>query len=158
MPFKYIFGNPGCFRFFTPSEDDLAIPDGVILNSGRAAMTDEPSDVRYAINTFNSGKATPAEDMPNEHSLHISLQVAEEIGALAGDHVRVTNVHTGRSMVFRARPNPRLAGTLVYFPFHKDRAQLSQGRYINTITSHIERCPYTTQTRLKATQVSIVRV
>ncbi len=158
MPFKDIFGNPGCFRFFTPSEDDLAIPDGVILNSGRAAMTDEPSDVRYAINTFNSGKATPAEDMPNEHSLHISLQVAEEIGALAGDHVRVTNVHTGRSMVFRARPNPRLAGTLVYFPFHKDRAQLSQGRYINTITSHIERCPYTTQTRLKATQVSIVRV
>jgi len=158
MPFKDIFGRPGSFRFFTPSEDDLSIPDGVILNSGRAAMTDEPADVRYAINTFNSGKATGPEDMPNEHPLHISPQVAEEVGAAAGDLVRVTNVHTGRSMVFRARPNPRLAGTLVYFPFHKDRAQLSQGRYINKITSHIERCPYTTQTRLKATQVSIVRV
>ena len=61
-------------------------------------------------------------------------------------------------MIFRAQPNERLSGRLVYFSFHKDRAQFQGKRYINTITSHIQRCPYTAQTRFKATEVSISRI
>ena len=158
VPFKDIFGAPGSFRFFTPSEDDLSIPQGVVLNSGRASMTSRPADLRYAINTFNSGKATPADDMPKEHPLHLSLLLAEELEISNGDSVRVTNLDTGRSMVFRALRNARLSGKLLYFPFHKDRAQLQDERYINTITSHVQRCPYTAQTRFKATEVSISRI
>jgi hypothetical protein len=61
-------------------------------------------------------------------------------------------------MVFRALSNVRLSGKLLYFPFHKDRAQLKGQRYINTITSHVQRCPYTAQTRFKATEVSVSRI
>ena len=157
-PFRDIFGAPGSFRFFTPSEDDLSIPQGVVLNSGRASMTSRTSDLRYAINTFNSGKATPPDDMPDEHPLHLSMLLSEELEVDQGDSVRLTNLDTGRSMIFRAQPNERLSGRLVYFSFHKDRAQFQGKRYINTITSHIQRCPYTAQTRFKATEVSISRI
>jgi len=158
IPFRDIFGAPASFRFFSPSEDDLSIPQGIVLNSGRASMTSRRADLRYAINTFNSGKATPGDDMPEEHPLHLSPLLADELNIDDGDSVRVTNLDTGRSMVFRALSNERLSGKLLYFPFHKDRAQFRGERYINTITSHVQRCPYTAQTRFKATEVSISRI
>ncbi len=157
-PFKDIYGAAGSFRFFVPTEEDLSIPQGIVLNSGRASMTSRTSDLRYAINTFNSGKATPPDDMPEEHPLHLSLLLAEQLDVQTGDSVRVTNLDTGHSMVFRVLANKRLSGKLAYFPFHKDRAQFDGKRYINTITSHVQRCPYTAQTRFKATEVSISRI
>ena len=156
-PFRDIYKSPGQFRFFTATPDDLSIPEGIVLNSGRASMTSRTADLRYAINTFNSGKATPPDDMPAEHPLHLSMLLADELKVSAGDTVVVTNLDTERSMVFRAQPNERLSGKLVYFPFHKDRAQFDGKRYINTITSHVQRCPYTAQTRFKATEVSVVK-
>jgi len=48
--------------------------------------------------------------------------------------------------------------SLDYVPFHKDRAQLDRGRYLNTVTSQAGRCPYTAQTSFKTTGIRLERL
>ena len=157
-PFRDVFGRPGAFRFFRPTEADLGLPDGVIFNTGRSALIDDPARFRFAVDTFNSGKATPGDLLPDEHPLYVSLALAAEFSLERGDPVRVTNPETGQSAVWSAWPTDRLRGAMVYTPFHKDRAQLDRGRYVNTITSQSGRCPYTAQSNLKSTVVRLERL
>jgi hypothetical protein len=158
VPFRDIFGQPGKFTFFLPTERDLHIPTGPILNSGRSTLSDDKARVRFATATFNSGKATPAIDMPDENPLYISLAFAEQLGIRAGDYARVTNAETGESLVLPVIPSDRVKGEGLYVSFHKSRAELEQGRYLNVLTSHTGRCPYTAQSNFKATPVQIERV
>ena len=156
-PFRDVYGRPGAFRFFRPSEADLALPEGVIFNTGRSALIDDPARLRFALDTFNSGKATPAEFLPDENPLYVSEALAAEVGLERGDPVRVTNAETGQSAVWNAWPTSRLVGRMVYTPFHKDGMQLRAGRYINAVTSQSGRCPYTAQTNFKSTIVLLER-
>ena len=39
--------------------------------------------------------------------------------------------------------------------FHKCKAELESGRYLNDVTAHTGRCPYTAQSSFKATRVTI---
>ncbi|MBJ96060.1 MAG: hypothetical protein CMP23_16470 [Rickettsiales bacterium] len=158
LPFKDIYGRAHSFHFFTPTEEDLSIPAGIVLNSGRASMTGNRTELRYAIDTFNSGKATPPRAMPDEHPLHLSLSLCEELSLSSGQSVLVRNPETGQTMTCTVQPNQRLVGKLAYFPFHKDKLQLEGKRYINTVTSHVARCPYTAQSRFKATEVAITKL
>jgi anaerobic selenocysteine-containing dehydrogenase len=157
-PFRDIFGKPGRFRFFVPTEADLVLPQGLILNSGRSSLSDHPARIRWAVDSFNSGKATPPDDMPEEHPLFVAATVAARLGIGAGDLVRIRNPETGRMLTLRALPTDRLPGELLYLPFHKDRAQVQRGRYQNTVTSARGRCPYTAQTAFKATVVDLERL
>jgi ferredoxin-NADP reductase/anaerobic selenocysteine-containing dehydrogenase len=157
-PFRDIYRRPRPFTFFMPTEDDLSVPDGIILNSGRSPLSDDPGAVRFAMSTFNSGKATPAVDMPAENPLHVSPALAERLGLRSGDAARVTNRETGEALVLPVVVTERVKGDTVYVSFHKCRAEIEEGRHLNTITSHRERCPYTAQTRVKATPVAIERV
>jgi len=157
-PFGDIYNRPHRFQFFVPTEQDLELPIGIVLNSGRSTLSDKPTDMRYAIHSFNSGKATPAAGMPEEHPLYISAMLAEAQGLQSGDMVLVRNTQTDQSLVFRAEISDRLLGELAYVPFHKDRAQLNHGRYLNTITSQAGRCPYTAQTSFKLTSISLERL
>ena len=154
-PFADLYGRPGSFRFFTPQEGDLLLPVGTVLNSGRSPLSDDPLALRYATGTFNSGKATSSRDMPHEHPLFISPSVASAHKLKSGDPVRIRNRETGQSLTMRTRVSDRLVGDLVYVPFNKDRMQARGERYLNRITSQTGRCPYTQQTSLKATEVSL---
>ncbi|MEE2829888.1 MAG: hypothetical protein VX498_11925, partial [Myxococcota bacterium] len=87
VPFRDIYGRPGSFEFFVPSEDDLRIPVGTVLNSGRSALSDDPTARRFAVETFNSGKASPGDGMPEEHPVYVSAQVAEHYGINDGQQV-----------------------------------------------------------------------
>jgi anaerobic selenocysteine-containing dehydrogenase len=157
-PFRDIFRRPRKFTFFTPTERDLAVPEGIILNSGRSTLSDDRTAIRFATASFNSGKATPAVDMPDENPLHVSLSLAQRLGLGTGDRARVTNVETGASLDLPVVVTDRVKGEATYVSFHKCRAELEQGRYLNTLTSHTGRCPYTSQSSLKSTVVQIERL
>ncbi|MEE2828188.1 MAG: molybdopterin dinucleotide binding domain-containing protein, partial [Myxococcota bacterium] len=89
------------------------------------------------------------------HPVYVSSQVAEHYGIDEGQQVDVTNRETDEAIEMRVEISDRLVGDLVYIPFHKDQAQLRSDRYLNTITSQSGRCPYTAQTSLKLTEVSL---
>lgn len=158
VPFADIYGTPRPFTFFIPTEADLSIPDAILLNTGRSSMSDEPKRIRFALSTFNSGKATTGVDMPAENELHLSLSLAEKLGIQAGEQVRVSNCETGAALILPALPSNRLKGNTVYVSFHKCQAELHDERFINTLTSHTGRCPYTGQTNLKITPVRLERL
>lgn len=156
-PYRDIFQQPGAFRFFDPTDADLALPEGLILNSGRSAIVDDPLRYRFALDSFNSGKATPAAFMPDENPLYLSATLAAERGIAEGDLVRISNTETGRSLLYRAHPTDRLVGPMTYTPFHKDKKQVDGGRYLNTVTSQSGRCPYTAQGSFKSTSIHLER-
>ncbi|HIE94664.1 MAG TPA: hypothetical protein EYQ83_18070, partial [Acidobacteria bacterium] len=110
---------------------------------------------KFAVDTFNSGKHTPAVGMPAENPLHVSPDLANERGLQNGGKVRVTNVETGKSIVLTTRVTDRVKGRGTYVSFHKSKADLEEQRYVNTITSHVGRCPYTSQTNFKKTVVRL---
>ncbi|MBI4640020.1 MAG: hypothetical protein HY731_04965, partial [Candidatus Tectomicrobia bacterium] len=158
VPFRNVFRQPRKFTFFVPTDQDLELPTGVILNSGRSTLTDDRVRMRFAISTFNSGKATPSVDMPDENPLHVSPLLAEKLGLSTGDQARVSNIETGESLILPVVVTDRVKGETVYVSFHKSRAEIEQGHYLNMLTSHTGRCPYTSQSNLKATKVLIERV
>ena len=158
VPFNDVFRQPRRFRFFVPTEQDLELPAGIVLNSGRSTLSDERSAVRFATVSFNSGKATPTVDMPDENPLHVSLMLAQRLGLRTGDRACVTSVETGSSLILPVVVSDRVKGEGTYVSFHKCRAEIEQGRYLNGLTSHLGRCPYTSQTSLKSTRVRIERV
>jgi len=157
-PFRDIYGRPGRFRFFLPTEADLALPEGIVLNSGRSTLQDDPARIRFAVATFNSGKATPAVDMPDENPLHVSIPLAARLGLETGGRARVTNVETGESLALPVVVSDRVKGDACYASFHKSRAEVERGLYLNALTSHTGRCPYTSQSSFKATIVRIERL
>lgn len=157
-PFGDVYRRPRQFRFFVPTEADLALPSGTILNSGRSTMSDDRTRIRFATSTFNSGKATPVTDMPEENPLHVSLSVAATHGLVTGDRARVVNPETGESLVLPVVVSDRVKGDATYVSFHKSRAELEQGRYLNVLTGHTGRCPYTAQSNFKSTVVELERV
>ncbi len=155
VPFRDIFQRPRRFEFFVPTTGDIAIAEGTILNSGRSGLSDDPKRTKYAIDTFNSGKHTPGTGLPAENPLHVSPALAEERGLVDGGKVRVTNVETGKWIVLTVRVTDRVKGRGTYVSFHKSRADLEEQRYVNTVTSHVGRCPYTSQTNFKKTVVQL---
>ena len=157
-PFGNIYRHSGKFKFFLPTEQDLNFPDGVTLNTGRSQLSDDRELVRFATSTFNSGKATPAVGMPEENPLHISKVLAAKHEIRTGDTARVTNRFTGISVTLPVLVTDRVKGESTYVSFHKSRAQIEKGTYINAVTEHLVRCPYSGQTSLKATQVLLERV
>jgi hypothetical protein len=158
VPFRDIYGRPGRFTFFVPTETDLLLPTGTVLNSGRSMLSDDPKAKRYAVSTFNSGKATSGRDMPEQHPLFVSPTVAAHYGLAEGERVRIRNRETQQHIEMRVEVSDRLVGDLVYVPFIKDKLQVRGERYINSVTSQTGRCPYTQQTNLKATEVTLEKV
>lgn len=158
QPFADVFRQPRRFRFFKPAERDLEMPTGFVLNSGRSSLSDDPKRIRFATSTFNSGKATPTVDMPDENPIHISEMLADRYKIQTGDRVRVSSRETGESIVLPALVSNRVKGETAYVSFHKCKAEIEDGRYINSITSNRERCAYTAQTGVKATAAVIERV
>lgn len=154
-PFRDVYRQPTRFKFFTPTDADLEIPSGVVLNSGRSTLSDERQAIAFAIGTFNSGKATPIVGMPDENPLFVSPALAQRHGIANGQRVRMTNPDTGGSAEFPAIVSDRVKGEMVYASFHKSRAQMDGRQYINDVTSHVGRCAYTSQTSVKATHVLI---
>jgi anaerobic selenocysteine-containing dehydrogenase len=158
VPFHDVFRRPGQFTFFGPTEADLVLPEGIILNSGRSTLSDDKARIRFAMATFNSGKATPAVDMPEENRLYISPHLAEQCGLRTGEYAQVTNLETGEALTLPVEVSERVLGDTTYISFHKCRAEVEQGRYVNTLTSHTGRCPYTAQANFKATRIALSRV
>ncbi len=150
QPFADVFKKPCSFRFFTPTEEDLIIPEGVILNSGRSGLSDKRERIRFATSSFNSGKATPSVDMPEVNPLHISPSLAEKHQVKTGDMIRVRDQESGNSMELPVEVTHRVKGNTTYMSFHKSHAQVDKGQYINSVTSHIGRCPYSAQTKVKS--------
>jgi len=154
-PFRDIHRRPGKFRFFVPTEEDLTLPTGIVLSSGRSSLSDEAARVRFAGETFNSGKHTPVAGMPDEHPLHVSHSLAGRLGLEHGGRARVSGVLAGGALDLPVEVTDRCVGDVVYTSFHKCRAELRTGRHVNDITSVQERCGYSAQTRVKATQVLV---
>src|SRR5690606_23708930 len=122
-PFRNIYREPGRFRFFCPTEDDLAVPDGIIFNSGRSSLSDDRQRIHFATSTFNSGKATPVVKMPDEHPLYVSTTLAEKTGLESGDIARVHSSHNGQSIELPVVVTDRVKGDSVYVSFHRSMAQ-----------------------------------
>ncbi len=154
-PFRDVFRRPGTFRFFVPTQADLEIPTGTILNSGRSTLLDERDRIAFAIATFNSGKATPLTGMPDENPLFVSPSLARKRGIATGQRVRVRHPRGSDSIELPVVVSDRVKGDVVYTSFHKSRAQMERDVYVNDVTSHEGRCPYTSQSSVKATPVVI---
>ena len=158
VPFRDIWRRPGNFRFFVPVEADLELVDGIVLVTGRSSLSDEMARVRFAIATFNSGKATSPVDMPDDNPLFLSRELAQQHGITDGDQVRVTNNQHQGSLVLSAVVSDRIHGETIYRSFHKTQAEIKKGVYMNDITSHEGRCPYTSQSNFKLTTVTLEKV
>ncbi len=158
VPFADIYRRPGCYRFFVPTDRDLHTPEGLVLNSGRSTLSDDKERVRFASSTFNSGKATPIVGMPATNPLYMSPQVAAGLRLCTGDDARITNRETGDSIVLPVVVSDRVKGLVLYTSFHKTTAQVERGLTVNTVTSHRGRCPYSNQTKVKVTSISVERV
>lgn len=156
--FRDVYRRPSKFKFFVPTEADLALPEGTILNSGRSQLSDDRGRIAFATSTFNSGKATPIIGMPDDNPLFMSPQLAQKHGLRTGEMARVTNRTTGESIVLPVEVSDRVKGETMYVSFHKSKAQMERGLYINDVTSHEGRCPYSGQTNLKNTAVVVERV
>jgi ferredoxin-NADP reductase/anaerobic selenocysteine-containing dehydrogenase len=154
-PFNDVFRHPCKFRFFTPKNEDLTIPQGVLLNSGRSTLSDDPARIRFATSTFNSGKATPIVDMPAENPIYVSLSLAERLNIKTGHAVRVFGGDSQSCITLPAVVSDRVKGDTAFVSFHKNKAEIEEGRYLNTVTSHVGRCAYSSQTRVKATAVRL---
>ncbi len=157
-PFRDIYRRPRRFRFFVPRPVELELAEGPILNSGRSTLTDDPQRIRFAVRTFNSGKHTPADGMPDFNPLLISPSLAAKRGLSTGDVARITNRLTGWSIDYEVEVTDRLPGDLAYVSIHKCRAELEDGQYLNRVTSHRERCRYSGQGAFKRTKVEIEKV
>ena len=155
VPFRDIWRRPGRFKFFVPTESDLSLADGLILDSGRSPLGDDKKRIRFAVSTFNSGKATTGVDLPDENPLFVSLSLAAKLGLSAGDRVRVTGIDSQASLVLPVIPTSRVLGNTLYISFHKCKAEIEQGRYLNDLTTHVGRCPYTAQSNFKLTRVTL---
>ncbi len=158
VPFRDIWRRPGRFKFFVPTETDLSLVEGLILDSGRSPLSDDKKRIHFAIATFNSGKATTGVDLPDENPLYVSLNLAAELGLSAGDRVRVTGIDSQGTLVLPVIPTSRVLGRTLYISFHKCKAEIEQGRYLNDLTSHVGRCPYTAQSNFKLTRVTLEKV
>ena len=158
VPFRDIWRRPGRFKFFVPTETDLALAEGLILDSGRSPLSEDKKRIHFAVATFNSGKATTGVDLPDENPLYVSLSLAAELGLTAGDRVRVTGIESQGSLVLPVIPTSRVLGRTLYISFHKCKAEIEQGRYLNDLTSHVGRCPYTAQSNFKLTRVTLEKV
>ena len=158
VPFQDIYRRPGKFKFFVPTQHDLTFPTGLILNSGRSTLSDDPVKVRFATSTFNSGKATPLTNMPDENPLHISPMVAQNFALNTGDYVKVIGLDTKESMLFPVVVTDRVKGETLYISFHKSKAKLERNETVNHVTSSIGRCAYSGQTQVKATQIQLEKV
>lgn len=158
VPFRDVYRRPGRYRFFVPTEVDLELPEGILLNSGRSTLSDDKELVRFASTTFNSGKATPIVGMPDNNPLYVSPQLAARLSLRTGDDARITNRETGDSIVLPVVVSDRVKGQMIYTSFHKTKAQIERGLTVNTVTSHRGRCPYSNQTKLKVQSVTVERV
>ena len=157
-PFADRFRKRRDFRFFHPTEEDIAPALGIILNSGRSTLSDDMKRIRFAIATFNSGKATPAIGLPDDNPIYISRTIAQSHNLKSDDKVRVRNVQTGSTIILRVIVSDRVKGQSCYVSFHKTRAEIEQNQYINTVTGHVGRCPYTAQSNFKLTAIELERV
>jgi ferredoxin-NADP reductase/anaerobic selenocysteine-containing dehydrogenase len=158
QPFADVFKKPRPFTFFTPTEVDLAIPEGIILNSGRSGLSDKRERIRFATSSFNSGKATPAVDMPEVNPLYISPSLAQKHQIETGEMMRIRDNESGHTLELPVEVSHRVKGNTTYVSFHKSRGQLEKNQYINTVTSHIARCPYSSQTKVKSNLVTLEAV
>ena len=158
VPFRNIYRDPGFFTFFRPTERDLDFPTGIVFNSGRAALADDRRRTMFAMATFNSGKATPVENMPDEHPLYVSSSLACRIGLNDGDMARVTSCVHEKYIELPVRVSNRVKGDSVYVSFHRSGAQRTRGLYINDVTDHLARCPYSGQVQLKINRITLERV
>lgn len=156
-PYRDVLRRPQRFRFFTPTPLDLEIPTGTLFNSGRSTLYDERERIAFAIGTFNSGKATPLVGMPDENPLFVSPSFAHKNGLSTGQRVKLRSPDNGADVELPVVVSDRVKGDSVYASFHKSRAQMERGVYINDVTSHEGRCPYTSQTSMKATRVVVER-
>jgi ferredoxin-NADP reductase/anaerobic selenocysteine-containing dehydrogenase len=158
QPFADVFKNPRPFTFFTPTEIDLAIPEGIILNSGRSGLSDKRDRIRFATSSFNSGKATPAVDMPEVNPLFISPSLAAKHQIKTGEMMRIRDNESGNTLELPVEVSHRVKGDTTYVSFHKSRGQIEKGQYINNVTSHVARCPYSAQTKVKSNLVTLEAV
>jgi ferredoxin-NADP reductase/anaerobic selenocysteine-containing dehydrogenase len=157
-PFADIFRVPRDFSFFLPTEADLHIPHGMILNSGRSSMSSDRKGIQFATASFNSGKATPLVNMPDDNPCHISPMLAAKLGIVEGDSIRVTGRGSGAAIELPAVITDRVKGETAYVSFHKSRAQIEDGVYVNDVTTAEERCSYCSQTSLKSSLVVFERI
>lgn len=158
LPFTDIYRQPVRYRFFVPTSEDLQLPRGIILNSGRASLAEATEENHFALNTVNSGKRSYPEEIPEDNPLYVSLMLAERYNLQAGDRVWITNRATRQSLVLRVFPSARLKGETVYLSIHKNWREIHEDRYVNLLTSHRNRCPYSGQTGLKCAQVELQKV
>ncbi len=158
QPFGDVYRRPRKFTFFTPTEPDLHIPTGIILNSGRSSLSSDRRAIQFATSTFNSGKATPIVNMPDENPCHISPGFAERNHLATGDRVRLTGRKTGAGIEVPIIVTDRVKGDTLYMSFHKSRAQIEAGQYVNDVTSSEERCPYSSQTSVKTNAIIVERL
>lgn len=158
LPFTDIYRQPVRYRFFVPTAEDIQLPRGIILNSGRASLSENPEEQLFSQMTVNSGKRSYPQEIPEDNPLYVSLMLAERYNLQAGDRVWITNRATRQSMVMRVIPSARLKGETVYLSIHKNRKEIQEERYVNLLTSHRNRCPYSGQTGLKCAQVELQKV
>jgi len=157
QPFKDIYRNPGTFNFFSPVKEDLEMPKGTILNSGRGSLSKNPRRIQFATSTFNSGKATPLDYMPDEHPLYVSQKIAREKDFKTGDWAQLTGI-SGDKIELPVVVSSRVKGDSLYVSFHRARSQELRNLYINDVTDHQARCRYSSQSQLKIPRVEIKKL
>ncbi len=157
-PFADIYRRERKFIFFTPTENDLELTDGLVLNSGRSSLSDNRRRIQFATKSFNSGKATPVDDMPPIHPVYVSLLLAAEYELITGDWIRIWSSTNSRFIELPVVVSDRIFGKTLYTSFHRSKAQGTQQLYLNDVTDSKARCAYSSQVKLKIPRVWVEKI
>ena len=145
FPFRDKYQKAYLLHFFIPAPPlyDTSLANKTLLITGRAAISKDPARTFFAQTSFNSGKTSNYQYMPQEHPLYVSPALATIHQLATGDTVQITLEHN-KTRLLPIVISDRLHGNIAYMSFHKSLAQIEQGHYCNDLLYDVAAyCPYT---------------
>lgn len=146
------------FRFFTPTDGDIKIPAGTLLNMGSSFPDGTYNQVRYAIAANSTGALLEHESLPQQRTLSISEQLAEEYGLQDGDRVLLSQDADVLSIEMPVQISKDIKGKMVYTHHYPTRDELEAQVSFPWLRFQAPVCEHSNVPLLKQTPISLQKV
>lgn len=154
--FQSRYREPFRFTFFLPTEDDLALPLGMVLKSGSSIPNADWGLVRFAIASSYSSLALDHPQMPEKRFAYISGKLARELHLKDLDRVKILD-DQGLSMSCVLRISSDIKGEMVYFHHYLTRQEMIENQSFPWLRFQPQQSPYSQESLLRNMHIQIER-